>query len=120
MIDKLKIFKGVDFNQGLDARLLTEHHIERLRELNLPILRFAWDDMALEAVVLAAIDQILALGFAKRRVHCYILYGFNDTADDALYRAETIRKRGIKPFVQRYQRLDTVVKNSWIAPDEQR
>jgi hypothetical protein len=115
VIDRLKPFRGVDFNQGLDVRLLNDHHIERLQELTLPILRFAWDDIKSESVVMDAIDRILKAGFAHRRVHCYVLFGFNDTSEDALYRAETIKAKGIKPFLQRYQPLDALKKDSFIA-----
>lgn len=116
VIDRLKVFKGVDFNQGLDARLLNAHHIERLQELRLPILRFAFDNVASEAVVMDAISRVLAAGFAKRRVHCYVLFGFNDTPEDSLYRAETIKAAGIRPFLQRYQPLNALEKDSWIGP----
>jgi hypothetical protein len=115
VIDRLKGFKGVDFNQGLDARLLNIHHIERLQELWLPTLRFAWDNTKDEAVVMDTIGKVLKAGFAKRRVHCYVLFGFNDTPEDALYRAETLKALGIKPFLQRYQPLDTLVKDSHIG-----
>ncbi|MBU2249138.1 MAG: hypothetical protein KKD77_20495, partial [Gammaproteobacteria bacterium] len=37
VIDRLKPIRGVDFNQGLDARLLTVHHVGRLKELALPM-----------------------------------------------------------------------------------
>jgi hypothetical protein len=116
VIDRLKSFKGVDFNQGLDARLLKSYHIDRLKDLNLPILRFAWDYTPLEAIVMDAIDCILKAGFPKRRVHCYVLFGYKDTPGDALYRANTIKAKGIKPFLQRYQPLDALKRDSFIAP----
>ena len=49
MIDKLKPLSGIDFNQGLDARLLTEYHAERLAELDLKMVRLAWDHIGLES-----------------------------------------------------------------------
>ncbi len=115
VINRLKNFKGVDFNQGLDARLLNAHHIERLKELRLPILRFAWDNTALEPTVMDAIKRVLDAGFPKRRVHCYVLFGFNDTSEDALYRAKKVKALGIKPFLQRYQPLDALVKDAYVG-----
>ncbi|MDD5510624.1 MAG: hypothetical protein PHI12_07440 [Dehalococcoidales bacterium] len=113
VIDRLKVFKGVDFNQGLDARLLNAHHIERLQELRLPILRFAWDDTSNESVIMDAIARILAAGFPKRRVHCYALFGYNDTSEDALYRADKIKEKGIRPFMMRYQPLNALKKDQF-------
>lgn len=119
VIDRLKPFKFVDFNQGLDARLLTAHHIERLQELQLPRLRFAFDHMSVEAKVMDALDRVLAAGFARRRLSCYVMFGFDDTPEDAMYRAEAIKARGIKPFLQRFQPIEgeeCLTKDSWVGP----
>lgn len=118
VIDSLKIFKGVDFNQGLDARLLNDHHIERLQELRLPKLRFAFDHISLESTVMGAIERVIKAGFARRRIGCYVMFGFEDSPEDALYRAEAIKAKGIKPFLQRYQPLageQALKKDSWVG-----
>lgn len=111
VIDSLKAVKGVDFNQGLDARLLTPHHLDRLRELDISVLRFAWDNIASEGVVMSAIGAALAVGFPKRRIRVYVLAGYQDTPEDAQYRCETLKKLGIRVNPQRYQPLDTLVKD---------
>lgn len=119
MVDRLKGLKSVDFNQGLDVRLLDNHHIERLQELWLPKLRFAFDHVNMESQVVSAIVMVLNAEFAKRRLGCYVMYGYNDTPDDALYRAGIIKSLGIKPFLQRYQPIQgdcALVKDSWIGP----
>jgi hypothetical protein len=119
VVDHLKGFRGVDFNQGLDARLLNNHHIERLQELRLPKLRFAFDHISVESTVMDAIDRVLKAGFAHRRIGCYVLFGFEDSPEDALYRAEAIKARGIKPFLQRYQLIEgdqALKKDSWVGP----
>ena len=118
VIDRLKSIKGVDFNQGLDARLLSDHHIDRLKELTLPLIRFAWDDIASEAVVLDAINRVIKAGFSKERIRVYVLFGFNDAPDDALYRFEALKKMGLrKNNPQRYQPLDALKKNNYVAPN---
>jgi hypothetical protein len=119
VIDRLKGFRGIDFNQGLDARLLNNHHIERLQELRLPKLRFAFDHISVESTVMDAIDHVLKAGFAHRRIGCYVMFGFEDSPEDALYRAEIIKAKGIKPFLQRYQPIEgeqALKKNSWVGP----
>jgi len=119
VIDSLKRFKGVDFNQGLDARLLNDHHIERLQELRLPRIRFAFDHISAESTTMGAIDRFIKAGFARRRISCYVLFGFEDSPGDALYRAEAIKAKGIKPFLQRYQAIEgerALQKDSWIGP----
>lgn len=116
VIDSLKPLRAVDFNQGLDARLLNSHHIERLRELNLPVIRLAWDSIDLEAVVLSAIRRLLDVGFPRSRIKVYVLFGFRDTPGDALYRCQTLKGMGIMPNPQRYNPLDTLKKDSYVAP----
>lgn len=119
VIDTLKRFPGIDFNQGLDARLLNSHHIARLQELRLPRIRFAFDHISDEAKTMDAIDRAVAAGFAHRRLGCYVMFGFDDSPEDALYRAEAIKAKGIKPFLQRYQPIEgdgALVKDSWIGP----
>lgn len=116
-IDRLKAFKGVDFNQGLDCRLLNAHHLERLTELRLPVIRFAWDWVWLESVVMDAIDRTLAAGIPRNRIHLYVLIGHDDTPVDVLYRLEALRKRGLKANPMRFQPLDALKKDSYVAPN---
>jgi len=115
VIDRLKPIKYVDFNQGLDARLLTDHHIERLRELSTPQLRFAWDNVATESYVMSAIERVKKAGFPSGRIHAYVLFGFKDTPEDALYRFEKLRDLGIKPNPMRYQPLDALKRNCYVG-----
>lgn len=118
-IDQLKPIKGVDFNQGLDARLLNTHHVERLQELALPVARFAFDQVGMESKVMDAIDRVIAAGFPRSRVRCYVLFGFNDQLDDAMYRMLLLRNRGIRPSAQRFQPIQggkALIKNSHVAP----
>jgi len=116
VIDSLKGIKGVDFNQGLDATLLTPYHAERLAELDLQVVRLAWDWIGLEGQVMRAIDTLTKAGIPHRRIRCYVLIGFNDTPDDALYRLETLKGQGVLPNPQRYQPLHTLRKDSYVAP----
>lgn len=115
VIDRLKPIKGIDFNQGLDCRLLSDHHIERLQELDITTLRFSWDFIGSENEVTSAINRCLNAGFSKRKIRVYVLFGFNDTPDDALYRFQTLKTMGIRANPQRYQPLDALVKDRYIA-----
>lgn len=117
VIDSLKPLRGVDFNQGLDARLLTNHHLDRLRELDMAVIRFAWDDVRFERAVMDAINRTLRAGFPKSRIRVYVLIGFNDSPDDALYRLQTLKDMGIYPNPQRYNPLNTLVKDSYVGPN---
>lgn len=114
VVDRLQSIKGIDFNQGLDARLLTDHHIEKLITLDLAFVRLAWDHSTLEPIVMKALEKLLRAGIPKRKIRIYVLFGFNDTPADARYRFETLKKMGLWPSPQRYQPLDTLKKNNYV------
>jgi hypothetical protein len=110
VIDKLKNLPNtriIDFNQGLDARLMTKHHASRLAELGC-IYRIAWDNTKLERYVFRAVDYMTEVGIPKRNIRCYVIIGFNDTPEDALYRLSTLWNYGVTPNPMRYTPLDSL------------
>lgn len=114
VMNKLKWIPKVDFNQGLDVRLLTKYHAERMAELDMLKVRLAWDDSRMEQKFLSAHQILRDAGFKKQEISVYVLIGWNDSPEDALYRLETIRKLGAWPFPMRYQPLDTAKRNSYV------
>ena len=116
VVDRLKGIAGVDFNQGLDARLLTPYHAQRLTELDFHYIRLAWDNSAYEESFMRAWQILHDAGVPKDKISVYVLIGFRDTPEDALYRLTTIHGLGSKPFPMRYQPLDTRAKNSYVGP----
>lgn len=110
VIDRLRRHTGVDFNQGLDARLLTDHHARRLAELDATI-RLAWDHTSTERFLLQAVSKLRRAGIPRKRIRCYVLIGFHDTPDDALYRLEVLyHGLGIAPNPMRYTPIDQMAR----------
>jgi hypothetical protein len=70
----------VDFNQGVDARLLTEEKMELLAKLPLKPLRLAFDDVKLEKLYIEKIR--LAHKYGTRRLSNYILFNYDDTPEN--------------------------------------
>jgi hypothetical protein len=116
VIDRLKPVRRVDFNQGLDARLLTKYHAQRLTELDLARVRLAWDDIHLESAFMAAYEKLRNTGVPKKKIRVYVLFGFKDTPANALYRFQTIKNLGLWPNPMRYQPLQAKKRNDYIAP----
>lgn len=115
VIDKLKPISGVDFNQGLDARLLTKSHAERLAELDLHAVRLAWDHIGLESQFMKAYETLIGAGIPKRKIRVYVLIGYKDTPEDALYRLQTVKDIGLWPNPMRYQPINAETKNNYIG-----
>jgi len=112
VIDKLKMFPLVDFNQGLDARIISPWHLDQLSRLKGVKVRFAFDHVSDESAVVDAINSAKEAGFKDFGV--YVLIGFRDTPEDARHRLDTIRALGILPNPMRYQPLDTLERNSYV------
>jgi len=114
VIDSLLPFPHVDFNQGLDARLFSPWHASQLARLQSVKVRFALDHTNEEGIVTDAIRTARAAGL--REFGVYVLIGFNDTPDDALYRLEAVRLIDIRPNPMRYQPLGATEKDAYVAP----
>lgn len=115
VVDSLKCFPLVDFNQGLDARLFTRWHAGELARLKKVMLRFAFDHIETESQVADAIQTAKTAGL--KSVGVYVLLGFGDTPDNAQYRLEKVREWGAQPNPSRYQPLDSKEKDSYVAPN---
>ena len=125
LIDSLKQFDEVDFNQGISAAVVTDYQATRLRELKLKYIRVAWDNINYETKFMRGWDILRRAGFPRAKIAVYVLIGYQDTPDDARYRLEMVRRLGGVPFAMRYQPLNTPKRNthvegSWTHEELQR
>lgn len=72
--------RNVDFNQGIDLRLLTRAKMKRLAELPIYPLRIAFDYIGLKEKYIEKIEWAAEHNF--RRLSNYILYNYEDTPED--------------------------------------
>jgi len=72
--------RNVDFNQGIDLRLLTKTKMKRLAELPIYPLRIAFDYITLKDKYIEKVEWAAECGF--RRLSNYILYNYNDTPEE--------------------------------------
>ncbi len=70
----------VDFNQGVDARLLSEEKMQVLSQLPLKPLRIAFDSIKLEKLYIEKVH--LAHKYGVRHLSNFILFNFDDTPKD--------------------------------------
>ena len=75
-----KTHRYVDFNQGVDARLLTEEKMELLSQLAIKPLRIAFDNIKLEKLYTEKMH--LAHKYGIRHLSNYILFNYGDTPAD--------------------------------------
>lgn len=91
----------IDFNQGLDHRLLTPEIADTLKRTRHKEYRFSFDYSAQEPSVRKAIDIMSSVGI--NRCSWYVLAGFESSFDDALYRANLLRGLNQIAYLQRYE-----------------
>ncbi len=116
VIDRLKKLDWSDFNQGLDVRLLTEYHAERFAELKNPYIRLSLDDTKTESQFLRGFSLLLDAHIPVSKISVYVLIGYNDSPEDALYRLNLVKSLGALTNPMRYQPLDAKHKNSYVYP----
>ena len=101
----------VDFNQGVDARLLTEEKMELLSQLPIHPLRIAFDHVKLERLYTEKVR--LAHRYGLKHLSNYILFNYGDTPEDLYERlrinVELNAQLGLSifSFPMRYIPLDT-------------
>lgn len=95
----------VDFNQGLDARLITDDVAQMLAKLKwINFIRMSADTDAMLDVVLTAIDRLKKYGVKPYRVFVYVLVQDIESAER---RAIALRNIGANPFAQPYRDFTT-------------
>ena len=95
----------VDFNQGLDIRLMTQEKAEMLKRIKVRNLHFAWDQYGdIDRIVPKFREFKEITGIDKRRLGVYVLCGFDTTIEQDLERIYTLRDLGYSPYVMLYNK----------------
>lgn len=107
----------VDFNQGLDARLITEEVAKKISELKIDeVVRLSYDYRGMRPHVKNAIELLNSYGIDGRRILVYALYNFTDDPDDLFERIKDILRWGAVCYPMQYQPINALFKNTYIAP----
>jgi hypothetical protein len=99
----------IDFNQGLDCRLLDEDKVKLISQIKIKPLRLAFDNGSEDGYIQKAIQLAQKYGF--KDISVYVLYNSendNDTPEYFYYRISEINKLGALAYPMRYRPLDNV------------
>ena len=101
MVDMIGQKVRIDFNQGLDARLITDDVADILSRLKwMQFIRISCDTDAMLDVCLSVIDKLGGYGIKPYRVFVYLLVQDLESAER---RAIALRNAGANPFAQPYR-----------------
>lgn len=97
----------IDFNQGLDIRLMTKEKANMIDAMRIKDIRFAWDNYEDKDIILPKLRMFAKNTLKKPHNHngtVYMLTNYNTTFEQDLYRIYTLRKMDYMPFVMVYDR----------------
>jgi hypothetical protein len=94
----------VDFNQGLDIRLMTEEKARMLSEIKMKEVHFAWDKYEDKERVLPKLNLFAKHFRLGHRAVVYTLVNFDTTLEQDLERIYTLRDMGYWAYVMIYDK----------------
>ena len=97
----------IDFNQGLDIRLMTEEKAEMLNNVRYKEIRFAWDRYQDKQLILSKLQLFLSLTKNNPNAHKKIVYtivNYDTTIEQDLERIYILRDLGFWPYVMIYDK----------------
>ena len=110
MVDMIGQKVRIDFNQGLDARLINDDVADILSRLKwIQFIRISCDTDAMLDVCLSVIDKLGGHGIKPYRVFVYLLVQDLESAER---RAIALRSAGANPFAQPYRDFANNIKPS--------
>ncbi len=108
--------KIVDFNQGLDARLVTDEVGVKLKKLRTGTLRMAYDYVGIGPSVKRAIETLSSHGISKRKMVFYTLFNYTDDPESFFEKVRELLTWGVTSYPMRFEPLCSLKKNAYVSP----
>lgn len=110
VFDRLEKHNNVDFNQGIDCRLMNEYHARRIARIK-ALTRLALDNKGQMDDWEKAYSLLRRAGLKKKYIRSYAIIGYNDTPENAWDRCNWIEEHKIKALPMWYHDLNQTKKN---------
>ncbi len=97
----------IDFNQGLDIRLINDKNLELIKQMKLSNIHFAFDRWQDRDVIEPRLRQFAErTGFNRNngRVAVYILMNYDTTLEQDIYRIQLCRELNFSPYPMIYDK----------------
>jgi hypothetical protein len=106
----------VDFNQGLDARLISPLVAKKLSQVKIDkVIRLSYDHRQNGPYVEKAIGLLKSEGISGKSILVYTLFNFTDDPQDYFERMKDILRWGAVCYPMRYEPLRTLYKNQYVS-----
>lgn len=97
----------VNFNQGLDIRMMTKQRAELLSKIKIDGLHFAWDRYEDKDIIVPKFKEFREISkINPHDLSVYVLVGDRErrVRDEDLYRVEWLKNNGYAPYVMVYDK----------------
>lgn len=96
---------NVEFNGGLDIRLMTEEKARYISKIKQKIVHFAWDRYEDKEKILPKFELFKRIsGFSERKMIVYTIVNYNTTLEQDLERIYTLKELGFWAYVMIYNK----------------
>lgn len=109
--ENIEVLKGfnqpIDFNTGIDLRLLTEEQCEALSGLKIKVIHCAWDNYNDKDKILPKLEMLCRY-VKPYKITVYVLVGFEnkEIVETDIERVMTLKGLGVNPFAMGYINFD--------------
>lgn len=95
----------VNFNQGLDIRLVNDRNMELLKKIRLESIHFAFDRWQDKDIIEPKLRLFRkAVSYSHRQIAVYILTNFDTTLEQDMYRIQLCRELDFAPYPMIYDK----------------
>lgn len=96
---------NVEFNGGLNIRMMTEEKAEMVTQIKQKIVHFAWDRYEDKKMIIPKFEMFKKIsGFSERKMIVYTLVNYDTTLEQDLERIYTLRELGYWAYVMIYNK----------------
>lgn len=106
----------VDFNQGLDGRLLTEEVADKVARCRMRTIRLAYDYIGVGPYIEKAIRRLRELGVSPKKIVVYTLFNYIDDPENFFHRVRDLLNWGAVCYPMRFEPLTSLDKNKYVSP----
>lgn len=95
----------VNFNQGLDIRMMTEKKAQMINDIRIEAIHFAWDRWEDKDIILPKFEKFREISNVNpHNLQVYVLCNYNTTHEQDLYRVEWLKSHGYAPYITIYNK----------------
>ena len=95
----------VDFNQGLDVRLMNDRNLELLKQIKIKSIHIAFDDYKQKDVIIPKMRLLREkVSWDHHKISCYILTNFDTTIEQDIERIQLCRELNMSPYPMIYDK----------------